>query len=178
MSVCCRVLSKTCGNVVWVWLCAVTAVQDVWEYRFTLHSADFMHTVCIRLCVQMCENVDCWNCIAKIVYMCVFPRVSDGALQHTDMILYSHASWTAVCTLGVSQSCDLQFYTHVCLSMLTQPSKTCGNIKHDFIHISVGIVGRRPRRMRTHMCTKLYVCEFIFPRVLDGCVSMLRHTCI
>src|SRR6266404_6438538 len=89
--------------------------------------------------------------------------------------LYSHASWTAVCTLGVSQSCDLQFYTHVCLSMLTQPSKTCGNIKHDFIHISVGIVGRRPRRMRTHMCTNLYVCEFIFPRVLDGCVSMLRH---
>src|SRR6266404_2109700 len=114
--------------------------------------------------------------------------------------LYTHTSWTAVCTLGVSQSCDLQFYTmcvptclgqhpttyrhdfiyyiHVCLSMLAQLSKMCGNIKHNFIHISVGIVGRHPRCVGTHMCTKLYVCEFIFPRVLDSCVSMLGHTCI
>src|SRR6266404_8151454 len=113
--------------------------------------------------------------------------------------LYSHASWTAVCTLCLSHvtysfihmcvpTClgrrptthqhDFIYYIHVCLSMLAQPSKMCGNIKHDFIHMSVGIVGHRPRCVGTHMCTKLYVCEFIFPCVLDSCVSMLGHTCI
>ncbi len=34
--------------------------------------------------------------------------------NHLCANLYSHTSWTAVCTLGVSQSCDLQFCTHVC----------------------------------------------------------------
>src|SRR6266404_1819214 len=110
--------------------------------------------------------------------------------------LYSHASWTAVCTLCLSHvtysfihmcvpthlgRCptthrhDFIYYIYVCLSMLTQLSKTHGNIKHNFIHISVSIVGHRPRRVGTHMCTKLYVCEFIYPRILDGCVGMRTH---
>src|SRR6266404_8309361 len=50
-----------------------------------------------------------------------------------------------------------------------------GNIKHNFIRISVSIVGCCPRRVGTHMCTKLYMCEFIFPHILDSCVGMRTH---
>ncbi len=69
-------------------------------------------------------------------------------------------------------------YIHVCLSMLTQLSKTCGNVV--LVHVGVCAIQdawecsvgacrcvRCLRHVGTHMCMKLYVCKFIFPHVLD-----------
>src|SRR6266404_2880180 len=120
--------------------------------------------------------------ILYIIYMCVHmptqPSKTCGNINsHTYNFIHMCVP-TRLRRRPTTHQHDFIYYIYVCLSMLTQPSKMCGNIKHDFIHISVGIVGHRPRCVGTHMCTKLYVCEFIFPCVLDSCVSMLGHTCI
>src|SRR6266404_157233 len=69
-------------------------------------------------------------------------------------------------------------FIYMCVRMPTQPSKTHGNINlhtYNFVHMCVPThLGQRPT-IPTLMCMKL--C-FIFPHVLDSCVSMLRHTYI
>src|SRR6266404_6487340 len=64
-------------------------------------------------------------------------------------------------------------FIYMCVRMPTQLSKTRGNINlhtYNFVHMCVPTRLRRRPTILTLMCMKS--C-FIFPRVLDGCVSML-----
>src|SRR6266404_1984394 len=76
--------------------------------------------------------------------------------------------------LGQHPTTHQHDYIHVCPSMLTQPSKTHGNINshtYNFVHMCVPTCLRQRPTTPTLICMKS--C-FIFPCVLDGCVSMLR----
>src|SRR6266404_7352560 len=80
--------------------------------------------------------------------------------------------------LGRHPTTQRHDFIYMCVHMPTQPSKMRGYINshtYNFVHMCVPTcLGWRPTIL-TLMCMKL--C-FIFPRVLDGCVSMLRHTYI
>ncbi len=107
-----------------VWVCAVTAIQDVWEYRFTLHSADFMHTVCIRLCVQMCD------CIHICVQVCTQPSETCGNIKFTQIWFHAyHLSMpTAIRDPWEYKLAHIWFHTHMYVWVCTRLSKTRGNI--------------------------------------------------
>ena len=69
MLVCCRAPSETRGN---------THVYEI---------------ICVRIYIpmrlgQLCAHLVCLSHVTYSFIQCVFPRISDGALQHTDMILY------------------------------------------------------------------------------------------
>ncbi len=201
-------LSKTCGNIKHNFIHISVGIvghcpRCVGTHMCTkLYMCKFIFPCVLDGCVGMRTHMYIKSCRCVVgrrlrhmgthmcmkLYVCefIFPRVLDSCV-HTWCVsvmwltTYSFIHMCVPTCLGrrpTTHQHDFIYYIHVCLSMLAQPSKMCGNIKHDFIHISVGIVGRHLRRVGTHMCMKLYVCEFIFPRILDGCVSMLGHTCI
>jgi len=94
--------------------------------------------------------------------------------------LYFYGTWMAVCILRHQciklYLCEFRFLcvldghvhtqTHLCIKSYT----VCSNLY--FYGIWMGVCILR------HRCIKLYLCEFIFPRIWDSRVHTQTHMCI
>src|SRR6266404_3191930 len=182
MSVCCRALSEMRGN---------THVYEIIFVRIYIPT---------RL-LLLCAHLVCLSHVTySFIHMCVPMHLGRHPTTHRhDFIYYIHVcmltqpskmrgninshtyNFIHMCVptcLGQHPTTHQHDYIHVCPSMLTQPSKTCGNINshtYNFVHMCVSTCLGRCPTIPTLICMKS--C-FIFPCVLDGCVSMLRHTYI
>src|SRR6266404_4155421 len=83
--------------------------------------------------------------------------------------VYSHTSWTAVCTLGVCQSCDLQFCTHVCsYTSWTAPYNTHTYVYEIMLYIPT-CLGQLCKHAQTHM--------YIIYKIMSVCYRAPSETC-
>ncbi len=56
---------------------------------YNTHTYVYEIVLYIPTCLgQLCAHSVCLSHVTYSFIQCVFPRISDGALQHTDMILY------------------------------------------------------------------------------------------
>src|SRR6266404_4076075 len=126
------------------------------------------------------------------LYLCkfIFPHIWDGCVHTPTHLciksyticsnLYFYGIWMGV---GILRHRCIKLYlckfrfphvwdgrvhtqTHLCIKSYT----VCSNLYFYGIWMGVGIL--------RHRCIKLYLCEFIFPRVWDGCVHTQTHLCI
>ncbi len=103
-------------------------------------------------------NTPTWFYILYTLCLPMCLRWRPTTHQH-DFIYYIHVCLpTCLRQCPTTHQHDFIYYIHVCPTMLTQPSKTHGNIKHNFIHTSVSVC-RVPSEMRGNVaCTVIYIC--------------------